>query len=654
VRSILAAATKPLPTDAAMPVTGTVELQPRFVAVQRHSVAVASTLVVFGLVFCSISLVNHYLFRSYALDLGVFNNALYDYAHLRLNHYSLVQPLFYNFLADHFSLLVPMISPLYWLLGSYTLLVVQIVAILLGGYGVYVYFSERTQDRFLPLLAMVHFFSVWGIYSALAFDYHENVVGTMFVPWLLHYFDKGRARATIVLFLLILVSKESMALWMMGISAGLMLLHFKEKRKVLAALLMGVISLLYFMAVINWVLPTFGGESAGPYYYHFKYSVLGKSFSEAIAHVLLHPVEFVSLMFVNHLNEPLADGIKWELHYVVLLSGGWALLLRPKYLVMLLPIYAQKLFNDEFQKWGLNYQYSIEFVPILSIAVFTVVLSLRTPRAARLLAVGAVLLTMGTTVWKLESQVSRWYVPQRAQFYRAWHYQQGFDVMELYRALQVIPNGAKVSAQSFIVPHLAFREKIYQFPAVNDADYIVILDKEYPYPLDAATFQKKEDELLASSDWQVIYAENKTYIFRRSMATSSGSGHRAEWLDYQVPAEMVAGNQYAVSVAFRNAGDVVWPARGAAGGATGAVDISYHWLPAEGGAPVVWDGTRTSLSHDIAPGEALTLTTVSVTAPPVPGTYRLQLGLVEEEFAWFEQQGAQTLTVPVSVGTGGD
>lgn len=37
-------------------------------------------LVVFGIIFSSVSFVNHYNFRTYALDLGLYNNALFDYA----------------------------------------------------------------------------------------------------------------------------------------------------------------------------------------------------------------------------------------------------------------------------------------------------------------------------------------------------------------------------------------------------------------------------------------------------------------------------------------------------------------------------------------------------------------------------------------------
>ena len=44
----------------------------------------AIILIVFGTVYVLISFVNHYNFRTYALDLGAYTNALYKYAHFQL------------------------------------------------------------------------------------------------------------------------------------------------------------------------------------------------------------------------------------------------------------------------------------------------------------------------------------------------------------------------------------------------------------------------------------------------------------------------------------------------------------------------------------------------------------------------------------------
>ena len=85
----------------------------------------------------------------------------------------------------------------------------------------------------------------------------------------------------------------------------------------------------------------------------------------------------MSLLFKNTLNDPTYDGIKQELFLMVFVSGGIALLLRPVYLFMLIPIFAQKLLSNDYALWGINSHYSIEFVPILSIAIIDLLRKLK-------------------------------------------------------------------------------------------------------------------------------------------------------------------------------------------------------------------------------------------------------------------------------------
>src|SRR5205823_1519880 len=69
-----------------------------------------------------------------------------------------------------------------------------------------------------------------------------------------------------------------------------------------------------------------------------------------------------------------------------------------------------------------------------------------------------------------------------------------------------------------------------------------------------------------------------------------------------------------------------------AGGAR-PVNLGYHWFDMSSQA-VVWDGARTALPHDVAPGESLTLT-VDMRAPQAEGTYALAWDMVQEGTGWF-------------------
>ncbi|MCX6353162.1 MAG: DUF2079 domain-containing protein, partial [Bacteroidetes bacterium] len=87
--------------------------------------------ILFGAIYAPISLVNHYMFRTYSLDLGLFNHALYSFAHLKMDNITLMWNA--NYLGDHFSPIMILLSPLYYFKSTYVLLIVQIAAILWGG-----------------------------------------------------------------------------------------------------------------------------------------------------------------------------------------------------------------------------------------------------------------------------------------------------------------------------------------------------------------------------------------------------------------------------------------------------------------------------------------------------------------------------------------
>ena len=153
----------------------------------RNRIILASVFTVVGVLYALISLVNHYLFKTYALDLGLYTHAMYDYTHFRIDDCSMFKAVPQSILSDHFDLYLVILSPLIYVFGSYTLLIVQIVAALLGGWGMYKLIGLYTDDGWMPIFAVATFFFSFGIIQTMAFDYHSNVLTAMILPWLLYY-----------------------------------------------------------------------------------------------------------------------------------------------------------------------------------------------------------------------------------------------------------------------------------------------------------------------------------------------------------------------------------------------------------------------------------------------------------------------------------
>jgi len=77
------------------------------------------------------------------------------------------------------------------------------------------------------------------------------------------------------------------------------------------------------------------------------------------------------------------------------------------------------------------------------------------------------------------------------------------------------------------------------------------------------------------------------------------------------------------------------------------IALANRWLDAEGKLVRAVDG-RTGLPRTVEPGEAIELR-LTVTAPERRGRWALELDLVDEGVAWFQQRGSEPLRFEVDV-----
>jgi hypothetical protein len=109
-----------------------------------------------------------------------------------------------------------------------------------------------------------------------------------------------------------------------------------------------------------------------------------------------------------------------------------------------------------------------------------------------------------------------------------------------------------------------------------------------------------------------------------------------------VPSQLHAGEITSAQLTVRNDGPFAWPIEG-----DHPVRIAHHWRD-ENGDLVVWDGFRTELPNVLAPGDSLQLP-VWFFAPGRPGTYTLEIDVVQEDITWFAQKGSTLLRASVEV-----
>jgi hypothetical protein len=117
---------------------------------------------------------------------------------------------------------------------------------------------------------------------------------------------------------------------------------------------------------------------------------------------------------------------------------------------------------------------------------------------------------------------------------------------------------------------------------------------------------------------------------------------------YEVPARLTltAGERVQVPVRITNLGELPWKAAGQE-----PVRLSYHWLDASGANILYFEGDRTALAADVAPGASQAVEAY-VLPPNTPGDYVLGWDLLQDQVAWFSTRGVPLGHTAVTVTSG--
>lgn len=482
-------------------------------------------LVFFGLLISFIGIYNHYLFKTFTYDYANYNFAFWDYSHFRISPLPTFRG---NFLQDHFSFTLMYFIPVYWLLnwltGTYTLIIIQNSLILIAAWYSYKLIKLKTDNIWLTSGVVLYFFLLFGRYSAFGTDVNLAIMSACFVPVFLYYFEIRKYLIAFILLILSLFSRENMPIWFIFIFAVLILSHWKEKKAVIYSLVGIAISIIYFIILFKVFIP--GIETPGVKYALFNYSALGSGPGEALKFTLLHPLETIRLFFFNHLDNPEYNKVKLEFYITYLISGGFVLLFRPKYIIWFIPIVAQKVLNDDFFRWGLATYYSIEIVTLLPISVFLVLSSFKTNKLQNILAGLVCVGSLAMTIHKMDSsnhQVPWTFYKAKIKFFDKSFYEAPFDVKKVNQLLKQIPENAKVSASNVITPHLAQRQFIYFFPTIKDAEYIVFSMFDNNYLMSVEENDKHRNNYLNSPEWQIVRKEYPVFLLKKKTETDSAN-----------------------------------------------------------------------------------------------------------------------------------
>jgi uncharacterized membrane protein len=422
----------------------------------RHQGLVALGLgVTYCVAYIALSLLRHESYHSFGFDLGLFNQVFWNTTQGRPFESTMSQalPVPHSLLGDHFSPIFAFLMPFYFAYPHpETLLVIQTLALALGGWPVYLLARLKLPAGYAAWWVLAYFLFVPLAYINL-YDFHEVALSVAPLGFAIYFLERGRRVWFLVSLLVTFLVKEEMAL--IGAGFGAYMLLGKRDWKLGLGVLAG--SLLAFAAVIQVAIPFFASGRSYPYI-GIRYADVGGSPGGILRTLVTNP-----LRIARALLQPK------KIYFLVAVFGpvlglsalaGWAALL-------LLPTLGYLLLSNYEPQYSFTSQYSAPLIPL----VFgTAILALaRLPQSARRPVMAAVIVSSLFFSWGFgDLPFSRKFDPSL------------FTTQSRYAAfvpqLSRIAPDARVSAENGFPSHLSERRFIYDygFEGVQDAEWVVL------------------------------------------------------------------------------------------------------------------------------------------------------------------------------------
>jgi uncharacterized membrane protein len=384
--------------------------------------------VVLTAVYSTLAIRLHVRFDTAGYDLGIFEQAIRNYAALRPPIVDLKGPGF-NLLGDHFHPILVLIAPFYALFPTpITLLVAQAFLFALAAWPIVAWARRALGTGAALVIGSVYGLS-FGIASAVGFDFHEIAFAVPLLAFSLCALGEGRLGPAAAWAMPLVLVKEDLGVTAVAV-IGVLIAWRGARRLGIITAAVGVAATVVEMAVL---LPFF--NSTGTYDYWNK---LGAGPS-------------VLQVAMTSLDEKLGTLL------LTLAITGLAALFSPLVLVAV-PTLAWRFVGDDANYWGTNYHYSAVLMPIVVAAMIDALArwkrsrSRRAERGIRL----AIVLSAAVTLALIPSHPLSLLVEPA-------FWQPNPRSAAIDSALARIPDGATVSASDNIVPQLTSRATVTLF-----------------------------------------------------------------------------------------------------------------------------------------------------------------------------------------------
>jgi uncharacterized membrane protein len=469
---------------------------------RRDLITVGVLTVAVAALYSVYSLVRFWAFRTTTYDLVIFDQAVRSYSHLHLP-VAIVKGVHngfgphFNVLGDHFSPILALLAPLYWIHdGPQTLLIAQSVLVALTIVPLWAYTRRRLGVGPAYCVAGVYALA-WPVAETLAFDFHEMAFVPVLSMLMLERHEAGRRWQCAAAAGALLLVKEDMGLLVAGF--GLYLLTRPGERRQ-AALFIGA-GLVWTVLASRVFIPAFGGDAD----YYWAYDGLGRDLPDAAVNALTHPWRAVKLAVTPQVK---ATTMLWLVAPLLLLP------LASPITLAVLPLLAERMLSSRFGHWWEpRFHYNVALVALLVAAGVD-----GASRLARLLPER----TLGTRlerVWPVAVlAVTLAVVPHFAlkRFFEPGFYRRDARARSAAGILPAVPNGALVEAPNTLGPMLTARTRVL---LLDDrprwAPWVVADTTNAIFPFASVNDQRARVSLLLRSGYSIVRSEGGYVVLNR-------------------------------------------------------------------------------------------------------------------------------------------
>ena len=452
----------------------------------------------YAIVMGAVSLQRHWMFHTHAWDLGIYDQTLWSIATGRFPQRTLPDliPVF----GDHFTPIVFLLVPLYWIWpGPSALLILQALVLAAGAFPLFRIARRALDDRPLAVLFPLFYFAYYPLRRLTLWDFHPETLAITLLLLATDALLAGRRLAFLGWLALAVATKEEVAL--AAVAFGLFI--FLDRRG--AWLGSGVAAGgALALGLALWIaIPHFRG---GPYVYlteYPRYAQFGSSVPEILVSLVTRPWLLVTTLFGD-------DRLMYVARFLAPL--GFLPLLSPTHFLLALPTLGAHLLSSYRGQYTLIDQYAATLIPFFFVsAVFGFQRVVRWaeargwPRdAATRLTAGALVVLTLLFVYRSPTWSVRRFLSDAARR------------PAKVAMVRAIPPTASVAADSLLVPHLSRRAEIHLLTETSVAlrPQYLLLDRQVTPP-DPARRERLLARVLADPTYRVVREEAGLALLRR-------------------------------------------------------------------------------------------------------------------------------------------